>query len=73
MNRKEEEERKQFLRTGVIASAIINFSMNRPEIPVSPSDFVPGIEKEEQDLSKMSAEAAAAHVMSTFSKRTISK
>lgn len=66
--RKESEEKKQFMRTGMVASAVMNFSMCHPDKHVSMMDFVPGHE-EKKDLDKMEADEVSAHLMSQFSKK----
>lgn len=71
LKRKEEEDRKKFIHTGIIAAATINFSGNITD-PVDPMDFVPGQQKE-IDLSKMTPEQQAEHVHTLFNKKNYTK
>lgn len=68
LDRKQAETEQDFLRAGIVAAAVINFSMGHPDEPVSPMQFVPK-QKEEVDLSKLSPEEAARHVMGQFGKK----
>jgi hypothetical protein len=70
LKRKEEEERKRYIHTGILAAAIINFSGNRSGDPVDPLDFVPGTEKKELDLSKMSPKEQRAALGAMFNRKT---
>ena len=62
------EEKKEFIRAGMVAAAVINFSSCHPDTPVSMMDFVPG-GKEEEDLSKLSPEAQASKIITAFGKK----
>ncbi len=73
VKRREEEERNQFVRSGMIIAATINSGFCRPDEPVEYTDFVPGMLSQKVDLNKLPPEEQAAKVMSMFSKRTYSK
>jgi len=73
VQRHEERERKRWIQIGVLAASIINSGFCRPEKPVKVMDFVPGEKPKDTDMSMMTAEQAAAHMMNTFSKRTFSR
>lgn len=70
VKRHQARERKEFIRTGILASAVINFSMSRPDDPVDVMDFVPG-GKEEKDLRNLSPQEQAEYVMNQMSKKRI--
>ncbi len=67
------------MRAGIVAAAIINFSMGHPDKPITEMDFVPAWLKledkpeSELDLTTMSAEKQTAAVLNTMSKRTYTK
>lgn len=74
VERKKQEDRISFIKLGTIVSNIVNFSMARPEKPVSALEFVPdwlkeGLEKEEFDLSTLSPEEQAIYVKQQFGKK----
>jgi hypothetical protein len=73
IDRMKVNDRRQYLLTGIIASTIVNMAGKQLEEgadPSSPQDFMPPEEKEEFDLRKLSPEEQAAHIMSSFSKKT---
>jgi hypothetical protein len=67
IGRKQEEDRQQFIRTGMLCAAIINFGFCRPKELVKVEDFVPGAKKK-LDLTKMTPEEQASYVISNFMK-----
>lgn len=72
LKRKQVQDRREDFRTGIIAAAVVNFSMCHPEKHVSPMDFVPqmpGEKQDEFDLSKLDPKEQAAYVRSLFKKR----
>jgi hypothetical protein len=69
LQRKQAADRLEYYRTGIIAAAVVNFSMGRPEKPMSPLDFVPGVKKKDFDLSTMSPEDQAKYIKGMFSKK----
>lgn len=76
LRRKQAREQQEFLRTGIVAAAIINFSMSPPKEPVSARDFVPDFdgtkeEKEEFDLRNLSPEDQKRYIIDMFSKKVI--
>jgi len=70
--RREEEERNEFIRAAMITAAVMNFSMCHPEEHVQVMDLVPG-EKKAVDLTKLSPEEQAAHIMNELSKKRITR
>jgi hypothetical protein len=79
LDRKREDDRREFYRAGIVASAIYNTSMCRGEDykPVNAWDFVPGgnpnAEEEKMDLTKMTPQQQAAHLKSIFSKKIFNR
>lgn len=71
LKRKQAADRQEYYRAGLIASAVINFSMCHPEERVTAEMFVPGIKEEDTkfDLTKMSPEAQAKYVRKQFGKK----
>jgi hypothetical protein len=74
LKRKQNADRQEYVRAGLVAAAVMNFSMGHPDKPVTELDFVPGWLKEQEvtpvfDLQQMSPEAQAAYVKKQFSKR----
>lgn len=75
LERKRAGEKQEFLRAGIVAAAVINFSMGHPDKPVTEADFVPDWLREDKDkqavdLTTLTAEQQAAYVINQFSKRT---
>lgn len=70
VDRYKEDQRRQFLQTGIIASAIINMLRAPDSKPVKATDFVPDL-RDKKDLSAMSPEEQREHWMSMFSNRVI--
>jgi hypothetical protein len=79
LDRKREADRKSFYQAGVVASAVVNWSMCRGENfkPVNPWDFVPGgnpnAEAAVVDLTTLSPEDQARHIKGLFSKKIYRK
>lgn len=69
LNRKQEQDKKEFLQTGMIAAAVINFSAGHPEKPVSVMDFVPGHKKQEFDLRDLPPEEQWRRIRNEFMKK----
>lgn len=71
LKRKEVADKQEWRRAGVIAAAVVNFSMCHPEKMVSPEDFVPGKKepKEEFDLQKLPPEEQARFIKNMFAKK----
>jgi hypothetical protein len=70
LKRKQQADREKFLRAGIIASAVINFSMGAPDNPVTPQDFMPRDPNEaEFDLRTLSPEEQKAYVIDQFSSK----
>ena len=69
--RRTAETKQDYLRSGIVAAAVINSSMAAPKEPVHPIEFVPGETKpEEPDLTTLSPEEQQVSVKRTMSKRT---
>lgn len=74
LERKRQADRQAYLQAGIVAAAVINYSLARGEDhkAMSPWDFVPGgnpnEEGERVDLTKMTPEAQAAYVKGIFAK-----
>ncbi|VVB52227.1 Uncharacterised protein [uncultured archaeon] len=72
--RKRQADRQAYFQAGIVAAAVINYSLARGEDHklMDPWDFVPGgnpnAEDEKVDLTKMSPEEQAAYVKGIFSK-----
>jgi hypothetical protein len=74
LKRKQMADREAFLRTGMIASAVINYSMGHPEKPVSPMEFVPGGEQKSKfDLRELSPEGQKAYIIDAFSSKKMKR
>lgn len=78
LDRKRIADRQAYVRAGIIAAAVVNFSMGAPEKPVNELDFVPDYlrekDKEEDfDLRRLTPEQQAAYVLNQFTKRTYQK
>lgn len=58
------------MRTGMIASAVMNFSMCAPDRHISAMEFVPGYD-EKQQLDQMTPEEVSNHMINQFSKKDI--
>ena len=71
--RKQEDDRKKWMRAATITAAVINFSMCHPDRTVDRMEFVPTIKEEEIDLTKLSSEEQAARIIGQFSKKSYSK
>jgi len=69
VKRKEAQDRNDFLRSGNIAAAVINFSDRAPDRQVSPMDFVPQREEEKVDLRRMTPLEEAEYVMNQLFKK----
>lgn len=74
LKRKRSEARQEYLRAGLIAATVMNFSVGRPDKPASETDFVPEWLKDEEldsevDLTKLTPEQQMAHVRKVMSKR----
>jgi hypothetical protein len=69
LKRKQAADREEFLRAGIVAAAVINFSMGAPNTPVDPRDFVPKDPNEEDafDLRGMTPEEQKQFVIDQFS------
>jgi len=71
LKRKEAADRQEWRRAGVVAAAVVNFSMCRPEKPISPEEFVPKTKAtKEFDLRDMTPEQQAKYIKNMFSKKT---
>ena len=70
LERHKADERRKFIRAGIIATQVVNFSMCAPDEKAKIMDFVPE-EKEEVNLLKLTPEEQAARIMSSASKKTI--
>lgn len=46
--RKKLVDKAEYLRAGIVASAVVNSGMCRPEEPVEPQDFMPTFLREEE-------------------------
>jgi hypothetical protein len=73
LERKEAADRQEFLRSGIIAAAVVNFSMCHPDKPVSPTDFVPGYKKKNFDLRDMDPKEQAKYIRNMFSKKVFNR
>ena len=69
LQRKQAQDKQEYYRAGIIAAAVVNFSMGHPDKPVSPMDFVPGVKKKDFDLSTMTPEEQAKFVKGMFGKK----
>lgn len=71
LKRKEANDRREDIRAGIIAAAVVNYSMCHPEKMVSPLDFVPGLKKKDDgfDLRTLSPEEQAEYVKKQFAKK----
>lgn len=67
VDRYKEDQRRQFLHSGIVASAIINMLRAPDSKPVKPTDFVPDLSDTKNDLSKMSGEEVERHFLAMFS------
>lgn len=73
--RKEAQDTRENIRAGVVAAAVVNFSMVHPDKPVSPMDFVPQgrhskkAAAEEVDMRTWSAEEQTKYIKSLFKKK----
>ena len=75
VRRREEAERREWMRTGTIAAAVMNFSMNHPDRHVEMMDFVPRRPDEDDgtDLSKLTPEQQANRILGQMMKRTYNR
>lgn len=71
VDRLREDQRKEYLRVGVVAAAVINSGFCRPEKPVKPTDFVPGLGDEGPDLSRMTPAEQEKYWLGQFAKKSI--
>lgn len=55
----------------MIVASVINFGFCRPDDPVEVTDFIPGAKKELDDLTQLSPDEQAKHVMKMFSKKKV--
>lgn len=70
VERLKERERKEYIRTGIVAAAVINFSYRPPEKPAKILDFVPDMQEEARpDLSKMTPAEAEKYWLGQFAKK----
>lgn len=73
--RKEAQDQRENIQSGVIAAAVVNFSMVHPEKPVSPMDFVPQSTRgkkaqvQEVDMRTWSAQEQADYIRNLFKKK----
>ena len=61
------------MRAGIVAAAVINFSMCHPDEKVSMMDFVPGEKKADGSLSGLTPEQQAAKIIEAFGKKTYTR
>lgn len=79
LERKRKADKAAYQQAGIVAAAVINFSMGHPDKPVNEMDFVPAWLKDKEtegadfDLRKLSPEAQAEYVLKQFSKRHYTK
>jgi hypothetical protein len=67
-------ERQEWIRTGIVAAAVINFSMCHPDKPVAATEFVPDYgEKKAFNLMEMTPEEQTAYVKAEASKKTYTR
>lgn len=74
LDRKVAAEKKEFLQTGILAAAIINYAGRIHEgQPVNPLAFVPNHEEKVDDISKLPPDQQAAAVMKQMFKREVKR
>lgn len=74
LKRKKIDSRQEYLRTGLIAATVMNFSMARPDKAATENDFIPSWLRDDEldalvDLSTLTPLEAAAYVRNTMMKR----
>lgn len=70
LERKEEADRKEWMRAGLITANVINFSMCHPDDKVGMMDFVPKRRNEqEEDLLSMTPEQQAMAIVGKMTKK----
>lgn len=67
-----------YIQSGIIATAVMNFSPCAPEKKVNVVDFIPAMyleagEADGTDLTKMSAEDQAKYILKQFRKKIFSR